>query len=102
MPGYSWNDAVRDQLVTSQEASGHQAGSWDPAICKGKYDSLGGRLYSTAVATLTLEVYYRYLRLLERPGPPPLLAPKPGAGPDDPTLRRAGTAPVPPSLPSDR
>ena len=90
-----WNSAVRDQLVSSQEASGHQAGSWNPAICKGKYDSLGGRIYSTAVATLTLEVYYRYLRLHDRPGTPPLIAPKPDDGPGDPTLRRAGNPTTP-------
>lgn len=94
-----WNAAVRDQLVNRQETSGHQAGSWDPALCQGKYDSLGGRIYSTAVATLTLEVYYRYLRLDDDLGAPPRLAPKPDT-PGDPTLRRAGSgSQVPAALP---
>ena len=36
------------------------AGSWDPSGPWGRY---GGRLYSTAISTLTLEVYYRLLPL---------------------------------------
>ncbi len=64
----AWNRQVRDQLVKRQRASGHALGSWDPD--QTEYGVLGGRIYSTAVATLTLEVYYRYLRLYDLPTPP--------------------------------
>ena len=52
-----WNKRVRDILVQTQRTSGHRAGSWDP---DGPHASVGGRLYVTALATCTLEVYYRH------------------------------------------
>jgi len=55
-----WNIAVRDLLIAEQRLHGPLAGSWDPRDVWGGY---GGRMYSTAVATLSLEVYYRYLPL---------------------------------------
>jgi len=58
----SWNTRMRDQLVSSQVQTGHGAGSWfveDPHI-----DS-GGRLYSTCMNTMMLEVYYRYMPLYD-------------------------------------
>ncbi|MBX6314511.1 MAG: hypothetical protein IRY99_16595, partial [Isosphaeraceae bacterium] len=64
-----WNAEVRDQLVRHQQTTGHRAGSWDPEDSKSQYDHRGGRIYCTALATLTLEVYYRYLRLYDEPGP---------------------------------
>ncbi len=54
----TWNAKVREALVTSQRDDGPHAGSWDPRTRWGDY---GGRVYSTAMAALTLEVYYRYL-----------------------------------------
>lgn len=56
----TWNVTVRDLLVAEQRNSGPLAGSWDPRDIWGGY---GGRMYSTAIATLSLEVYYRYLPL---------------------------------------
>lgn len=53
-----WNARNRDQLVARQGAIGHEAGSWffaDPETAP------GGRLAHTALAVLTLEVYYRLL-----------------------------------------
>ena len=53
-----WNARNRDQLVARQGAIGHEAGSWffaDPDTAP------GGRLAHTALAVLTLEVYYRLL-----------------------------------------
>lgn len=55
-----WNDVMRDSLVNSQSHAGHQAGSWyfgggDMGATK------GGRLYCTAMAAMTLEVYYRHM-----------------------------------------
>jgi hypothetical protein len=55
-----WNARMRDLLVETQETEGHQAGSWTP---KGGYDPVGGRVYMTALAVCTLEVYYRHLPL---------------------------------------
>jgi hypothetical protein len=54
-----WNDVVRDQLVAMQEtdASLCTYGSWE---ARGRWSPQGGRIYSTALAVLTLEVYYRY------------------------------------------
>jgi len=53
-----WNTAMRNMLVAAQRRTGPMAGSWDPQDVWGSY---GGRMYSTAIATLSLEVYYRYL-----------------------------------------
>ena len=55
-----WNNIVRDSLISLQRKDGEFAGSWDP---KGPWGRYGGRLYSTALSTLTLEVYYRLLPL---------------------------------------
>lgn len=54
----SWNEALQETLVASQRCEGRLAGSWDPNCVWGGY---GGRVYSTALATLCLEVYYRFL-----------------------------------------
>ena len=59
-PWQRWNSVVRETLIQEQRISGAYAGSWDP---KGPWGGYGGRLYSTALATLTLEVYYRLLPL---------------------------------------
>ncbi len=72
-----WNARVRDGLIALQKTSGHQAGSWDARDSKSVYDDRGGRIYATALAAMTLEVYYRYGR------PADAMAP-------DPVLRRAG------------
>jgi hypothetical protein len=81
-PWTRWNARVRDQLVQRQTRGGHSDGSWDPRQCKDRYDSTGGRIYSTTMATLTLEVYYRYLRLYDAPATPT------AATIDDPAVRR--------------
>jgi hypothetical protein len=54
----AWNRRNRDQLVARQAVAGHERGSWffaDPETAP------GGRLAHTALAVLTLEVYYRLL-----------------------------------------
>lgn len=53
-----WNEKMRDLLVKSQKHDGKLDGSWDADT---KYGPHGGRIYTTSMATLTLEVYYRYL-----------------------------------------
>ena len=52
-----WNNPVRDAIIALQRHEGCQCGSWDPSD---RWGRLGGRIYSTALAILTLEVYYRY------------------------------------------
>jgi hypothetical protein len=58
-----WNLKIREHLIATQvEGKGHLQGSWyfdDP------HGKVGGRLYTTALAVMTLEVYYRYLPLYE-------------------------------------
>ncbi len=58
----AWNQKMRDYLVETQAQSGHEAGSW---FFKERYGSVGGRLYTTAMAIMILEVYYRYLPLFD-------------------------------------
>ncbi|MEX2187473.1 MAG: prenyltransferase/squalene oxidase repeat-containing protein [Pirellulales bacterium] len=58
-----WNRALSDQLVVMQKTAGHEAGSWDPIT---KYDYSGGRIYTTALATCTLEVYYRHTPIFRK------------------------------------
>ena len=53
-----WNSAMQTTLVQRQRLNGDVAGSWDPDCLWGGY---GGRVYSTAMSALCLEVYYRYL-----------------------------------------
>ena len=59
----AWNGKMRDLLVSSQETRGPLAGSWKPADHREKP---GGRVYSTALRLLVLEVYYRHLPLYRR------------------------------------
>jgi len=58
----SWNGAIRDLLISEQRTDGDFAGSWDPI---GPWAQYGGRIYSTALSTLCLEVYYRFLPLYQ-------------------------------------
>jgi len=55
-----WNARNRDQLVTQQARGGHELGSW---FFDDRETAPGGRLAHTALAVLTLEVYYRLLPL---------------------------------------
>ena len=55
-----WNDVLRANLVDRQVKEGSEAGSWDTNDLWGGH---GGRVYTTAMAALALEVYYRFLPL---------------------------------------
>jgi len=57
-----WNKAMVPAIVKSQHAdgSGSRTGSWDPI---GPWGHDGGRVYSTALMVMCLEVYYRYDRV---------------------------------------
>jgi len=53
-----WNQEMKKTLLSMQVRNGDAAGSW-PAT--GQWTPRGGLVMSTAMATLSLEVYYRYL-----------------------------------------
>ncbi|MHC4249268.1 MAG: prenyltransferase/squalene oxidase repeat-containing protein, partial [Planctomycetota bacterium] len=55
----TWNVEMRDTLEERQRRGAPAVdGSWDPV---GQWCGRGGRVYSTAMGALCLEVYYRYL-----------------------------------------
>ncbi len=66
-----WNEKLKPTLVNNQCKGGpmdgsvdDKDGSWDP---NGSYiDKYGGRVFTTAVGALTLEVYYRYLPMYSK------------------------------------
>lgn len=53
-----WNEALQRSLLATQETQGTHAGSWPTTTVWGSH---GGRIYSTSLNTLCLEVYYRFL-----------------------------------------
>ena len=54
-----WNAHTSRLLLDLQQTNGPAAGSWDPE--DSEWGTRGGRIYTTTLACLTLEVYYRYL-----------------------------------------
>lgn len=59
-----WNHHMREHLLRTQEKTGHKQGSWSPE--GSDHGNRGGRMYSTALSLLTLEVYYRHLPLYRK------------------------------------
>ena len=57
---------MRDWLVNLQVTKGADTGSWDPD--RGHMGGSSGRLGTTCMCLLTLEVYYRHLPLFKRDG----------------------------------
>ncbi len=57
-----WNPRMRDYLVKRQATSGHETGSW---YIDEDWSTQGGRLYTTTLSILTLEVYYRYMPMYQ-------------------------------------
>ena len=55
-----WNGALKETLLPHQRRGGDEEGSWNPA---GTWSAEGGRVASTALGALCLEVYYRYMPL---------------------------------------
>lgn len=54
----NWNQALQSKLTSTQQIGGQQDGSWDPdEFLWGCY---GGRVYTTSMAVLNLQIYYRY------------------------------------------
>jgi hypothetical protein len=60
-----WNTALQAALLPLQRRDGTALdGSWDPDPVWGGH---GGRVYATALAAMTLEVYYRHLPMHRQP-----------------------------------
>ena len=58
-----WKDAMVKAVVENQVSEeGNEQGSWDPRL--DPWGDNGGRVYSTALCTLCLEVFYRYDSIL--------------------------------------
>jgi hypothetical protein len=57
-----WNAALKTALLDQQrlDKTQHEYGSWDPVD---PWSQEGGRVYSTSVNCLCMEVYYRYPRV---------------------------------------
>jgi hypothetical protein len=72
----AWNGALCEALVSTQQTQGDDAGSWNTNTVWGGY---GGRVYTTAMAAMCLEVYYRYA--------PTSRTPSMATRPDDPERR---------------
>jgi hypothetical protein len=56
----AWNEAIKKVLPDAQCKGGNDDGSWDPT---GSLADDGGRVMSTALCILCMEVYYRYAKL---------------------------------------
>lgn len=56
----AWSRPMHDIAVKSQHQKGKYKGSWDPVGVRG---SEGGRVYTTALMAINLQVYNRYGRL---------------------------------------
>jgi hypothetical protein len=58
-----WNEPMKKTLVECQRKDGDFAGSYDPLDGEAMGHIRGGRVQATALAALSLEVYYRYQKL---------------------------------------
>ena len=62
----AWNDHLQTTLLgTQRRGNTDEDGSWDPI---GESGVEGSRVYSTAVAAMTLQVYYHFPRAAENEG----------------------------------
>ena len=66
----AWNMKMRENMISLQvKGNGCDRGSWDPeAPTKDQWGGQAGRLFTTSLSLLTLEVYYRYLPLYKDQG----------------------------------
>jgi hypothetical protein len=62
-----WNEQMRDPLIAKQSKAGITKGSWKLEGHDHGF-SHGGRLYTTSLAALMLEVYYRHMPLYQEKG----------------------------------
>ncbi|MEN8150080.1 MAG: prenyltransferase/squalene oxidase repeat-containing protein [Planctomycetota bacterium] len=59
-PWKKWLKAMEPAIAESQRPDGCAKGSWDPV---GPWGGEGGRVYSTALMVMCMEVFYRYDRV---------------------------------------
>ena len=52
---------MKKTLCDNQRKGGDEDGSWDPKV--DRWGFAGGRVYTTAINVLTLEIYYRYAKV---------------------------------------
>jgi len=88
-PWKRWNDIIRNTIIKLQRHQGCERGSWDPDT---QWGDRGGRVYTTALAILTLETYYRYTKHEEIGEQHELVVVSPGEIPQ--TLVRAEPEPI--------
>lgn len=55
-----WQKKMSEMLVNAQISTGHQAGSYYEGFDTGHAPHVGGRIYVTSMATMTLEVYFKH------------------------------------------
>jgi hypothetical protein len=58
-----WNETLKPVLIDNQRKGGDEDGSWDPQSWIDRY---GGRVFTTAMGAMTLEVYYRYPAMYDK------------------------------------
>jgi len=64
-----WNSQMKPTLLSTQIRQGDDAGAWPDT---GQWTKgAGGKIMSTAMSALSLEVYYRYLPMYTLPERPP-------------------------------
>jgi hypothetical protein len=57
-----WAEAMEETLLKTQHTEGHLSGTWDS---KDRWEETGGRIYTTCLRLLMLEVPYRHLPLYQ-------------------------------------
>ena len=69
-----WNEAMKTAIIAHQntDKTKDEFGSWDPVD---PWSAEGGRVYSTALNCLCMEVYYRYPRVFGAKADPKAAAP---------------------------
>lgn len=55
-----WQKKMSQMLLGAQISAGHQAGSYYEGFNSGHAPHVGGRIYVTSMATMTLEVYFKH------------------------------------------
>ena len=55
----SWQKSMTEMLVKAQATAGHRQGSYFDGLDKNLAANVGGRLYVTSMATMTMEVYFK-------------------------------------------
>ncbi len=62
-----WNEGIKTALPAMQRVGGDEDGSWDPvghpAGGGEAWEPCGGRVFTTAIGAMCLEIYYRYQKL---------------------------------------